>query len=119
MENDRVFTRWLYAYGFFVTIGLVVFGSLEWAMSFLLGFTTSAFNFRLMTLSVQRSLLRPEGTRLRYVMSQQMLRFTIYFVVLLGSAFVDNIEIVLSFVGMLSVKIVMFVYILLKKEGDE
>jgi len=48
-----------------------------------------------------------------------MLRFTVYFGILLGAAFVDNIEIILTFIGMLSVKIVMFVYILLKKEEDE
>lgn len=119
MENDKTFTRWLYAYGLVVFIGVLAFSTILWAMSFLLGFLTSGIMYRMMTLSVQRSLERPEGTRLKYVMSQQMLRFSIYFVILLGAALIDNIEIVLTFVGMLSVKIVMFVYILLKKEGNE
>ena len=119
MENDKNFTRWLYAYGLVAFIGILAFSTVFWAMSFLLGYITSVFTYRLMTLSVLKSLNRPEGTRLKYVMSQQMMRFAIYFVILLGAAFVDNIEIILTFIGMLSVKIVMFVYILLKKEGNE
>lgn len=119
MENENIFTRWLYAYGAIVFLGIFVFSTRYWAMSFLLGFVTSVYSYRLMSSSVRKSLDRPEGTRMKYVMSQQMLRFAIYFGILLGSTFIANIEIVLTFIGMLSVKIVMFTYILLKKEEDE
>lgn len=119
MELDKSFDRWLYIYGFIVSVALLIFAGLTWSMSFLLGLATAVFNYRLMTNSVRNSLELPEGSRMGYVFRGQMIRFAIYFVILLGAAFTEQIEIILTFVGMLSVKIVMFVYILLKKEGDE
>lgn len=119
MELNRTFDKWLYLYGLVVSACFWIFMNNLWAMSFLFGFATSAFNFRLLTHSTKQVLEMMEGTRQRFVASRTLIRFMIYFVVLLGAAFIDSIEIVGTFVGMLSVKIVMFVYILLKKEGDE
>lgn len=119
MELNKSFDKWLYIYGLIVFVGIIIFTQYNWAVSFLFGFSASVFNYRLLTNSTRNALERPVGSRQGYVVTSQLIRFAIYFVVLLGAAFVDQLEIIVTFLGMLSVKIVMFVYILLKKEGDE
>ncbi len=119
MELNKKFDLWLYVYGIIISIGIWLFAEYAFAVSFLIGFAASIFNYRLLSNSTRNALNRPVGSRQGYIVAQQLIRFMIYFVVLLGAYFLEQINIIYTFIGMLSVKIVMFVYILLKKEGNE
>jgi hypothetical protein len=119
MELNKEFDLWVYIYGAIVSIGIWVFAEYAMAVSFLIGFAASLFNYRMLTNSTRNALERPVGSRQGYIVFNQLIRFGIYFVVLLGAYLLKQVDIIYAFVGMLSVKIVMFVYILLKKEGNE
>lgn len=114
----------VWVYGIIVTLVLYFVGKnqgvdTKWAFSFALGLATSLMNFSLLTKAVRTALSRPEGTRMRYLMMQQGLRYAIYFVILLSVAFNNKFDLIVTFVGMCSVKLVMFLYILITKGGNE
>ncbi|XMB86722.1 ATP synthase subunit I [Mycoplasmatota bacterium WC44] len=114
----------VWAYGIVVILVLYFVGinqgvDTKWAFSFGLGLATSLMNFSLMTKAVRNALNRPEGSRMSYLMMQQGLRYAIYLVIMLSVAFNNKYDLIVTFVGMLSVKIVMFLYILITKGGNE
>ncbi|QVK21537.1 ATP synthase subunit I [Mycoplasmatota bacterium] len=127
MEKNNIYYKVIpivWVYGLIVSLILYFVGKNQgvetmWTISFALGLATSLMNFSLMTKAVRNALSRPEGTRMRYLMMQQGLRYFIYIAIMLSVAFNNKFDLIFTFIGMLSVKVVMFFYILIKKGGDE
>jgi|GEM_PF-6509077 len=120
-KKNEIYYRvvpFIWIYGIVVLLALYFIFGADYAFSFGLGLATSLLNFSLMIKAVRTSLSKPEGTRMRYLMIQQGLRYLIYIGILMYAAFTPDLEVIVAFIGMLSVKIVMFVYVLVSKKED-
>jgi len=141
MKNNNIDYRvipFVWAYGIVISLAIFFIGNVPsvynnytllgesegvlgytWAISFALGLVTSLLNFSLMSKAVRSALEKPEHDRMRYLMMQQGLRYVIYLGIMVSVAFNDRFDLIFAFVGMLSVKIVMVIYILITKGGNE
>jgi hypothetical protein len=87
-----------------------------YAQMYLLGIATSMLNLSLLIKSSRQSLIRPEGSRQGYVISQQVIRYAIYIGVFVAALWlqIDSFGYLFLLMGFLSVKLVLVLYTLFK-----
>lgn len=116
MDSQYKVATYVAIYGVIgAVISLIVFDTTIMT-SFILGLMTAMMNYSLMIKATRKSFLRPEGKRTGYIVTQTVLRLVIYGVVLYIASIDARFDIIATFVGMLSVKIVYYLLLLLKKE---
>ncbi len=120
MKNNEIYYRvipivLLYA----AVVGVILyFIKPIFVTSFILGTATTLFNYSILIKNIKVSLSREVGTRMGYSMSMQIIRFVIYGSILAVAYYDSRFFIIPTFIGMLSVKIVLFIYILIVRRGD-
>ena len=116
MESKYKIATYVLVYGVVGTIiSYVVFGSII-MISFLLGLATAMMNYSLLLKSTRRILEMNEGSQRGYAIRQSILRFSIFAVILYISSVDARFDIIATFVGMISVKVVYYVYFLINRE---
>lgn len=115
MNETKELRLKIYKYTFLLTClvsavsAFIVNDYVGFILGLIFGTAIAALNFTLLAKTVEKSVYLPPEQANNYVKSRYFIRFTIYGVVLYISAIQDHINIIGTIVGILTIKIVIYI----------
>lgn len=88
-------------------------------LSFIFGGGISVLNFKLMDITVKKAVQMPPGKAQSYSTRHYMIRYFIYFIVLLVAGKADYLNFITTMLGLLSIKMVITISAIFEKPSSQ
>lgn len=116
LENNYKIATYVLIYGVIASIICFAVLGQRVAISFVLGLATAMMNYSLLLKSSRKLLDLHEGSQRGYAVRHSIMRFMIFAAILFIAAADVRFNVIATFVGMLSVKIVYYLYFAFSRE---
>ncbi len=116
---DYNIVPYVWGYAFVVSIIIYFTYGAMYMNSFIVGVATNLLSFTILKKGFTKAATMQKEKIMLYIIKNQMYRTFLYFAVLTAVFFNDNLDVVVAFIGITSVKIVTYIYMFFKREVNE
>ena len=116
---DYNIVPYVWGYAFVVSIIIYFTYGAIYMNSFIVGVATNLLSFTVLKKAFTKAATMQKEKIMLYIIRNQMFRTFLYFAVLTAVFFNDSLDVVVAFIGILSVKLVTYIYMFFKREVNE